>query len=401
MTSKSVLHGLATKKPTQDPINNSGTNQSLGTQAWLQSTLARIEEQLVAGALEAQDASQCIASVIASTADIEGAAIALSQHGSLVCTSSAGLAPRIGSVLDSCSGLYAECISSGRMVWCQNATTDPRVGLQDGKLGFRSAIVLPLLSGGRIRGVLAAFSSTARKLDHRHITDLGTAAAMAGLLVVRVDPASDSAVDAPTEPVSQPPLSDPSRTPVDKQQALLAQLLESDRVVEKRSSRGRNVFLASGLGLLLLCGALFGVVRVKNSLSPDPHASARASQQPPTVSMNIGDPVPSDSVSSRNERIPRITGGNLRTRVNPVYPDIALRNGLEGDVTGVVAVDEAGVVNEVRTSSGDHELATAVASALGHWRYSPFCIDAHPVAVTIPFRVTFGSKLPLADRTRP
>jgi TonB family protein len=117
--------------------------------------------------------------------------------------------------------------------------------------------------------------------------------------------------------------------------------------------------------------------------------------------MNIGDPVPSDSASSRTGRMPKMTGGKLRTRVNPVYPDIALRNGLEGDVTGVVVVDEEGIVNEVRISSGDHELATAAASAFGHWRYSPFCVDAHPVVVTIPFRVTFGSKLPLADRTRP
>ncbi len=151
---------------------------------WLQAALAKLEDSIVGSKIDAQEGYRCVTSVIASTEGINGAAIAVVQDHSLTCVASSGVAPQSGSVLNATSGLYAECFSSGRMVWCRNASNDPRVGFGEVQAGVRSVIVLPLWLHGRVRGILATFAVKPAGLTPEYMTVLGTAAEITSLLEI-------------------------------------------------------------------------------------------------------------------------------------------------------------------------------------------------------------------------
>lgn len=140
------------------------------------------------------------------------------------------------------------------------------------------------------------------------------------------------------------------------------------------------LFVFAGAGLVLLCGALFGGVKHLRALAYPNHETSSHVQQLSTVTVEVGDPVPSDSANSTGNKTLTTTGGHLKMQVNPIYPAHALRDGIEGAVNAVLLVNEAGVVEEVRISSGDPLLASPVVSALGHWRYSTFYLGNHTVA---------------------
>jgi outer membrane biosynthesis protein TonB len=90
------------------------------------------------------------------------------------------------------------------------------------------------------------------------------------------------------------------------------------------------------------------------------------------VRLKIGDAVPADSVAVSDSKTPKTTGGHPAQQVDPVYPADALPSGIEGDVEAVLVVNKAGIAEQVLISNGDPLLASAVVSALEHWRYSAF-----------------------------
>jgi len=81
----------------------------------------------------------------------------------------------------------------------------------------------------------------------------------------------------------------------------------------------------------------------------------------------------------------------LITRVDPVYPAEAQRQGIEGPVKVHVVFSSEGAVTKVTFVSGPQELATAAMDAVRQWRYSPTLFDGKPVEtegnVTIRFRL--------------
>jgi len=81
----------------------------------------------------------------------------------------------------------------------------------------------------------------------------------------------------------------------------------------------------------------------------------------------------------------------LITRVDPVYPAEAQRQGIEGPVKVHVVFSSEGAVTKVTFVSGPQELATAAMDAVRQWRYSPTLFDGEPVEtegnVTIRFRL--------------
>jgi TonB family protein len=61
----------------------------------------------------------------------------------------------------------------------------------------------------------------------------------------------------------------------------------------------------------------------------------------------------------------------VKTRVAPVYPEIAKRMRISGAVEIEATVDAEGTVKDVKTVSGNHMLAMAAEDAVRHWKFAP------------------------------
>jgi GAF domain-containing protein len=114
-------------------------------------------------------ALQLVAERALSLTQATGAAIALSDGGTMVCRASAGPdAPGVGVRLQTDSGFSAECVNTGRLLRCDDADTDPRVDRQSCRaLGIRSMIAIPLRSGQSVSGLLELFSPDAGAFSNK------------------------------------------------------------------------------------------------------------------------------------------------------------------------------------------------------------------------------------------
>lgn len=339
----------------------------------LPSMLMAIEKGVLAGHCDARDALDHLLKGIISTDGVDGAAVAVSKNGQLVCTAAVGNAPAAGSVLDCTSGPYSECLSEGRMVHLQRGAKDL---LQCGKSEIalcRSAILLPLRISQRHGGILAVFSSTLARLTNTHIVVLGTAATIASLLAAPLQELG-SRTNAPLPPSNRASL-----------ELVFADCLGKE---QRRSANLMWWFLCI-VAVLALAGALFGDRALLMARGRRAHNSVGAAGPLPyTIEEQIGQAMAMDlGQSNRGGAV--FAGGQLGTRVPPAYPATALREGREGKVMGTIVVNPAGVVEEVKILSGDRVLAAAVQTAVGHWRYAPFRLNERSVTVAIPLRVTF------------
>ena len=133
--------------------------------------------------------------------------------------------------------------------------------------------------------------------------------------------------------------------------------------------------------------------KVTNAAPPkQPEASE---PMPASGTVNPSAPPASGTPTETNSKKPqgpeRLQRGHLITRVDPVYPAEAQRQGIEGPVKVHVVFSSEGAVTKVTFVSGPQELATAAMDAVRQWRYSPTLFDGKPVEtegnVTIRFRL--------------
>ena len=61
----------------------------------------------------------------------------------------------------------------------------------------------------------------------------------------------------------------------------------------------------------------------------------------------------------------------IKTRVAPVYPELAKRMRITGVVRVEATVDPAGKVTAVKSLSGSHVLCPAAEDAVSKWKYAP------------------------------
>jgi TonB family protein len=76
-------------------------------------------------------------------------------------------------------------------------------------------------------------------------------------------------------------------------------------------------------------------------------------------------------------------------RIEPVYPERAKRQSLEGTVRLRVAVDAEGRVEDVKILSGSPLFTRAAADAVRQWRYEPILVEGKAVPVAGEVTVTF------------
>src|SRR5579862_6904803 len=73
----------------------------------------------------------------------------------------------------------------------------------------------------------------------------------------------------------------------------------------------------------------------------------------------------------------------IKSRVPPVYPEIAKRMRVSGVVRLDAAVDAQGKVTDVKELSGNHTLAEAAKQALLQWKFAPASSESsETVAIT-------------------
>src|SRR5262249_17339140 len=97
----------------------------------------------------------------------DGTALALETDGVIVCRARSGnIAPGLGAVISSDSGISGECLRAAAMLVCYDTEIDPRVDAEVCRaLGIRSIAAVPLLDRSRSIGILEAFSGKPNAFD--------------------------------------------------------------------------------------------------------------------------------------------------------------------------------------------------------------------------------------------
>jgi len=130
-----------------------------GKRPLFESQIRSIEADIRAANFPLDDALQFITERLLALTKANGAAIAVGVPGDMICRGSAGLAPDVGVSVVSTSGLTWECISTGKLILCEDTESDPRVDRDACRqLNLRSSLIAPLLLDGEVKGVLEIFA---------------------------------------------------------------------------------------------------------------------------------------------------------------------------------------------------------------------------------------------------
>lgn len=114
-----------------------------------------------------------------------GAAIAIAEHGPMMCRASIGTGgPPLGTRVDINSGFTGECVREGRALRCDDAETDGRVAQEIcRRLGIRSIAAAPLRYERDVVGLLEVFSPHTFAFDEGDLAILERLAQTALLMV--------------------------------------------------------------------------------------------------------------------------------------------------------------------------------------------------------------------------
>jgi TonB family protein len=77
----------------------------------------------------------------------------------------------------------------------------------------------------------------------------------------------------------------------------------------------------------------------------------------------------------------------IKSKVAPIYPEIAKRLRITGEVKMEAIVDPDGKVTEIKTLSGNNVLAVAAEDAVRKWRFAPAA-----AASTVEVNLNFGAE---------
>jgi len=106
---------------------------------------------------------------------------------------------------------------------------------------------------------------------------------------------------------------------------------------------------------------------------------------------NVSDKTPAEPPgASRQTNVPASTmRGLLLHKVQPVYPESARRNYIQGTVLLHAVITKEGRISELTPISGPKELIPAAIGAVQQWRYRPYVVNDEPVEVQTEITVNF------------
>lgn len=91
--------------------------------------------------------------------------------------------------------------------------------------------------------------------------------------------------------------------------------------------------------------------------------------------------------------------GHLLSRVVPVYPEEAKRQGIQGTVKLHAVVDRYGSVKSLQPVSGPSILGAAVVNAVRQWRYTETKLAGQPVETEVDVAVLFRLSIPATPKS--
>jgi len=114
----------------------------------------------------------------------------------------------------------------------------------------------------------------------------------------------------------------------------------------------------------------------------------------PTIPNGFSAPEPPPPPPSPVAKTPIRVGGTLQAaklirRIEPAYPEMALRARIQGVVLLEVLVGAEGGVENVRLIRGHPLLNAAAVAAVSQWKYSPTLLNGEPVPVIATVTVRF------------
>jgi TonB family protein len=104
----------------------------------------------------------------------------------------------------------------------------------------------------------------------------------------------------------------------------------------------------------------------------------------------ISDTDTSQSKQAQPLNLPQgVSQGLLIHKVQPIYPEAARRNYVQGTVLLNATIGKDGRVRELTPISGPKELVGAAIGAVQQWRYKPYTLNDEPVDVQTQITVNF------------
>jgi len=94
--------------------------------------------------------------------------------------------------------------------------------------------------------------------------------------------------------------------------------------------------------------------------------------------------------SKRVQVPPGVMKGLILHRVQPLYPEAARQNRIEGLVTFAAVIDRCGHVVELKPISGPEELVGSAVRAIKQWQYRPYMSEGQPTAVETELQVKYS-----------
>jgi protein TonB len=85
----------------------------------------------------------------------------------------------------------------------------------------------------------------------------------------------------------------------------------------------------------------------------------------------------------------QVAGAHLIRRVEPVYPEPARQQFIQGEVTLEAVIGQDGRVEVLKLLSGDPELASSAADAVRQWRFRPYEQQGKAVPFSTRLSVNF------------
>ena len=117
-----------------------------------------------------------------------GAAIALRRGDEIICRARTGrTAPDLGVRLQTDSGISAECLRTGEVVLCNDASDSPRADrITCERLGVRSILAAPLRQFQRTLGIFEVLASTPHAFDYQDVATMQLLSSMMVAAITRL-----------------------------------------------------------------------------------------------------------------------------------------------------------------------------------------------------------------------
>jgi TonB family protein len=288
-----------------------------------------------------------------------GAAIALEHQGELICRASEGESvPEVGTAINAESGLTGICLSSQSMQLCSNTELDSRVDADACReIGVRAIVIAPLLQKEQLLGVLEVFSRRPYAFGIRDLQALQ-------------DVSDQFATELSAVAAGQNP-----------EYKLFGVRGSVNQPGERKSARFlmlRKIGLLAGLFVL--------VASIGFYWGRGPSASATGSSRGQVTLLATVPQIPRRFSPSSIEQ------GQLIHRVNPAYPEEAIKHHLEGQVVVQVHIAQDGSVYGMEALRGDNALAQAAIEAVRQWRFSPYKLNGR--ILDLPVVISFSFSIP-------